>query len=584
MKRTKLTALLLAILLSVAALLPGLSAQNPRAAVTMEGVDAMLIYNPRLTYEYWTNRLNYVTNNMATGSLVGSGIVTTGVSEPSGMQPQIPQKGRSQSFAEFDRGRLETYLKSGGKLEQQPDIVKPLVTVGQTAQFWTDYGKQTFTARAVSTHCVIWGTSAFTNTTFAQQLANEFDNFIYPQTTTLFGPARYMTEGAQLNVLVYNMGAGICGYFWGPELMTAAELQNIYGENPADWNHSAPHFHLNSQYAITAEWMTARNTMAHEFQHLLHFTAAILNPNNRNLEESMVLTNEGFAMVAEELLYPGSVAEQGYNYTFSSSTQYRDGFGPYNWNGTGGVANYGFGWAFMDWYAKQAGSAAFAAYLSHWRNSPQNQLMDPNAFHAATPPAKRTEILNIAAYAAATNSSLLTTPNVSPYNTYIRDNNVLLSKMLLAFHIASVVQAGSGLYSLGSGAHGEITRPRYRSTNSATIQGGGCIYFTVSGGSFTVPAGANAELIYVGFKDGKVVIPPTTAADYTPAPPILRGDANCDGKVTAEDAALVLRVLADLATLTPQGALNAEVTYDNTLSAADAAMILRFLAGLIDPL
>jgi len=54
--------------------------------------------------------------------------------------------------------------------------------------------------------------------------------------------------------------------------------------------------------------------------------------------------------------------------------------------------------------------------------------------------------------------------------------------------------------------------------------------------------------------------------------------------VTAEDAALVLRVLADLATLTPQGALNAEVTYDNTLSAADAAMILRFLAGLIDPL
>ena len=66
-------------------------------------------------------------------------------------------------------------------------------------------------------------------------------------------------------------------------------------------------------------------------------------------------------------------------------------------------------------------------------------------------------------------------------------------------------------------------------------------------------------------------------------PGILRGDANCDGKVSAEDAALVLRALAGLSTLSEQGELNADVT-GGGVGAEDAAMILRFLAGLIGAL
>ena len=52
--------------------------------------------------------------------------------------------------------------------------------------------------------------------------------------------------------------------------------------------------------------------------------------------------------------------------------------------------------------------------------------------------------------------------------------------------------------------------------------------------------------------------------------------------VTAADAALVLRVLVGLDTLSSAGAANAKVDGKATLSAEDAALILRYLVGLID--
>ena len=63
---------------------------------------------------------------------------------------------------------------------------------------------------------------------------------------------------------------------------------------------------------------------------------------------------------------------------------------------------------------------------------------------------------------------------------------------------------------------------------------------------------------------------------------MLYGDANCDGKVTAADAAIVLRVLVGLDTLSGQGMKNALVSGGETLSAEDAALILRYVVKLID--
>ncbi|MBR6039417.1 MAG: 5'-nucleotidase C-terminal domain-containing protein [Clostridia bacterium] len=63
---------------------------------------------------------------------------------------------------------------------------------------------------------------------------------------------------------------------------------------------------------------------------------------------------------------------------------------------------------------------------------------------------------------------------------------------------------------------------------------------------------------------------------------VVLGDANCDGQVTAADAALILRSLVGLNELTAQGALNADVDGDGEVTAEDAAIILRYIVKLIE--
>ncbi|MCL2695988.1 MAG: hypothetical protein FWE69_06660, partial [Clostridiales bacterium] len=67
----------------------------------------------------------------------------------------------------------------------------------------------------------------------------------------------------------------------------------------------------------------------------------------------------------------------------------------------------------------------------------------------------------------------------------------------------------------------------------------------------------------------------------------LRGDADCNGTVSAADAAAILRHLVQLQYLTPQGLINAlvtDTTGSTTVSAADAAKILRWLVELVKDL
>jgi hypothetical protein len=60
----------------------------------------------------------------------------------------------------------------------------------------------------------------------------------------------------------------------------------------------------------------------------------------------------------------------------------------------------------------------------------------------------------------------------------------------------------------------------------------------------------------------------------------LLGDANCDGQVTAADAALILRYLNGLSDLTEQGKLNADYNQDGKITKEDAEMIMQHIVGL----
>ena len=60
----------------------------------------------------------------------------------------------------------------------------------------------------------------------------------------------------------------------------------------------------------------------------------------------------------------------------------------------------------------------------------------------------------------------------------------------------------------------------------------------------------------------------------------MKGDANSDGKVTAQDARLVLRASAMLETLSESSRAAADVNNDGNVNAYDARCILRYAAKI----
>ena len=72
---------------------------------------------------------------------------------------------------------------------------------------------------------------------------------------------------------------------------------------------------------------------------------------------------------------------------------------------------------------------------------------------------------------------------------------------------------------------------------------------------------------------------PTPTPDPTPTLNWKKGDANCDGIVTAADATAVLKHLAGITELSYIGSVNADMDQNGKVTAADATAILKMLVG-----
>ena len=101
------------------------------------------------------------------------------------------------------------------------------------------------------------------------------------------------------------------------------------------------------------------------------------------------------------------------------------------------------------------------------------------------------------------------------------------------------------------------------------------------GYTFVMPA--KNITIFTEFKDAPPATDPEPAPTPTPTPdptPTLswkKGDANCDGIVTAADATAVLKHLAGIIELSYIGSVNADMDQNGKVTAADATAILKFL-------
>lgn len=62
--------------------------------------------------------------------------------------------------------------------------------------------------------------------------------------------------------------------------------------------------------------------------------------------------------------------------------------------------------------------------------------------------------------------------------------------------------------------------------------------------------------------------------------PVVLGDVNLDGVITASDAAEILRAIVNVVELTPQQLANADVNQNGRIDSADAAALLRMIVGV----
>lgn len=86
--------------------------------------------------------------------------------------------------------------------------------------------------------------------------------------------------------------------------------------------------------------------------------------------------------------------------------------------------------------------------------------------------------------------------------------------------------------------------------------------------------------------DVKTISGSVTVGDAGSSTTSVKGDANCDGKVTMADAAAIFQAIGnkDKYALSTQGAANADVVEPAGITAADAVEVQKLSAGIIDKL
>ena len=489
-------AALLTVLCLSASLIPTVPALTIQK--TFVGVDTMMIYNPATSSS----------DTLYTGSMLGQ------VAADTSLQSAGEETGEKYVSLDLNElyGELEGIDLTGVPLEE-PDISLSATDygVGDTCTFFAQpeetykYQYGTFTCLYSGTHCRVWG-FGYSDSATAAAMGQAFDNVIYPGDTKAFGTARYIKDGDKLNILVYPMySTGLCGFFRPIELLTADEL----GSRSQYYNHDAAVIHINSFHCSPSRYQsTGLVTLAHEYQHLICMSSCLLGNGREQRKMMSTALNEAMSAAAEEWIYPGEMTELGYvSRDYNESGLIASGQSLYNFTTTSGdIGVYGQALLYSEYLKKQAGTGVFYDIHDYWRTAPASVLTDADALYNAFPQQVRDAIDAHVTY----NSDI----------SYLCGDEAeqFMSKMNLAYQIATVLQEPSGIYSTTSVC--SEADPRLYTGSGCYIEGGGRLLFaTADGNSYTVPAGASSRLIYVGFRDGEMVIPPTTAADYDPSSP-----------------------------------------------------------------
>lgn len=453
--------LLLAAILLCAAL--PCEAEATETETTTFDADRVLIYNP----------LPYVKN--------GNGLMTGTV-----VQEQTANAAADGRFVPGLHSRGSDYASRGAD---------------DTRAFWicTDlntyrYDKCTFRLAAESEHCYIWMMPDDAVQLSEEQLARmteQFENVIYPTDTGRFGPFRDLSGDGKLHIIAYAMNSlAVCGFFDTYDLYSAEEIAAVDPDDAESYN-CLPIININTRMAD--DETTVLCTLAHEFQHLILRSAVLASPANADRLGSELdvgtWLNEGFSMAAEELCYPGAVAEQGYLGAFAGSDKVKNGMSYCNFDTSASdVSAYGQSFLFAQYLKAQFGEDVFKTFLDYWREAREPEdLTVASAIESLMTDEQRAAYEALAAYTDGVTASFET------------EHDELLSKFALGFHLAVAIKQPEGMFSIG-----EVNpeKPVYSGTNRR-LEGGGALLVEANG-SYTIPKDAEAGLVFVTVQDGEV--------------------------------------------------------------------------------
>ena len=236
-------------------------------------------------------------------------------------------------------------------------------SVGDQETFWTNswvtnqFYQITATLQKVGTHCYIYVEDGQTvSSTVIDDAANEFDTNIYPTDTSIFGSEPDVDGDPRITILLmdirdgYNGSGGfVAGYF---------HSLNEYNSTHSNLREMF-YMDVNPGQPGTTQFY---GTLAHEFQHMIHF-------NQDGNEETWV--NEGCSTLAEYLCGYGHDSNIG---DFLNSPD--DGL--ISWGGA--LADYGQVYLFLYYLWEKYGGDSFISYLTQ---NQQNGIQGVNSSLAA---------------------------------------------------------------------------------------------------------------------------------------------------------------------------------------------------------
>lgn len=197
------------------------------------------------------------------------------------------------------------------------------------------FEKKNVTLRAIGKYCYVWvagdkdGTTYWTdgdfvkstqkvNSEIVQKIADCFDK-VYPLVRKVFGNEsdnllygvgtismkNYSDTGTKVNIVIHdigndytgssNEGNGMVGYFHGKD------FYHQYPSSNLQYSNSGKYIYIDAYYAVNNTY-TVLSTLAHEFQHMIDFSAKRIATINGEKLQSSTWYNEMKSMLCEDIM------------------------------------------------------------------------------------------------------------------------------------------------------------------------------------------------------------------------------------------------------------------------------------------